>query len=362
MEQNKSTFQIMQYPDYIFLLSSFAHIRVLMEEAGVGISGGIVLYIPNPNAVESVIHDLKECGGVIDKIRGSQLPSAFNYKAVVVRCQGNYKQDSVLEFLAGTEYLPVYLVSGILPEWLSDYDNIILVDDELDTDFELRLDSLNGFKEFSNSRGDFIIEILNSIKSSEKFEIFDESRLYQAFYCVGILYNHYLHVVGKALQLPSNYFDELDNTIRDAIEFDDFDLEVVSAVYKALLRYLDSETNILIGDIDDIQGELINAVAEENAILYDNSFYYMPDALFCQAMDEELEADVSCRLLKSLLFQEGVLSCNNTRSNYSIKKLLTSAYGESLRLRFLKFSREKLEEGQQLSLVERRQTYVSGKM
>lgn len=289
MEQNQNTLQIMQYPDYIFLLSAYSHIRVLMEDAGASISGGIVLYIPNSNTVESVIHDLNQCGGIIGKIRGSQLPSTFNHKAVVIRCQGNYKPESVFEFLACTEYLPVYLVSGILPDWLRDYANIILVDDELDTDSELRLDSLKGFMEFSNSHGDFIIELLNSIKRSEKFEIFEESRLYQAFYCVGVLYNHYLHVVGKALQLPSNYFDELDNTIRDAIEFDDFDLEVVSAVYKALLQYLDVETDILIGDIDNIQGELIKAVADENAILYDDKFYYTPDALFCQAMEEELQ-------------------------------------------------------------------------
>lgn len=362
MEQNQNTLQIMQYPDYIFLLSAYSHIRVLMEDTGAGINGGIVLYIPNSNTVESVIHDLKQCGGIISKIRGSQLPSAFNYRAALVRCQGNHKPESVFEFLASGEYLPVYLVSGILPRWLSDYANIILVDDELDTDSELRLDSLKGFMEFSHSHANFIIESLNSIKSADKYKIFEESKLYQAFYCVGILYNHYLHIAGKALQLPSNYFDELDNTIRDAIEFDDFDLEAVSAVYKALLRYLDAKTDILIGDINNIQGKLINAVVDENAILYDGGFYYMPDALFCQAMEEELEVDVSCRLLKLILFQEKVLVCNNTRGNYSIKKLIISAYGETMRMRFLKFSREKLEEGEQLSLVERRETYVSGKM
>lgn len=77
---------------------------------------------------------------------------------------------------------------------------------------------------------------------------------------------------------------------------------------------------------------------------------------------DEMEADVSCRLLKSILFQEEALVCNNTRGNYTVKKTLTNIYDEKLRGRFLKFSREKLEVGEQLSLVERRNTYVSGKM
>lgn len=363
MEQDKNTLQVMTYPDYIFLLSAYAHIRVLMEDAGVGISGGIVLYIPNSNAVESVIHDIKQCGGIIGKIRGSQLPSSLNYKAVLVRCQGNHNLEIVFEFLACTEYLPLYMVSGILPDWLLDYANIILADEELDTDSGMRLESLNDFMNFSHSHANFIIEFLNSLKKIEKYKnVFVQPKLYQAFYCIGLLYNHYLHVVGKALQLPINYFDELDNTLRDAIEFDDFDLEVMSAVYKALLRYLDAETDILIGNINEIRGELFKAVKYEKAILYDAKYYYIPDELFCQAMEDEMEADVSCRLLKSILFQEEALVCNNTRGNYTVKKTLTNIYDEKLRGRFLKFSREKLEVGEQLSLVERRNTYVSGKM
>ena len=365
MGENQTTNEIIQYVDREFLLSAYAHNRVIMEDAGFGINGGVVLFIPNPNKVEAVIHDFEQCGGVRGQIRGSKIPSASNYTLLLITCQPHYKPDLILEFLTRTDYTPVFVVCGMMPEWLNEYPNILLLEvEEIDTDYvNKRVECLNDFFEFSHSHARDLIKIMNSIRDSEQFrDISDEISLYKSLYCIGVIYNYYIHMKYKGLQVPSDYYDCLDSTIRDALEFDDIDMETISSVYKALCRYLDTETDILIGSTDKIEGDLIEAVAEKRAILYDEKYYYLTENLFNDAVEEELDFGISQRLLKLILYQEGVLICNNTRSNYSIKKLLTSAYGESLRMRFLKFSREKLEEGQQLSLVERRQTYVSGKM
>lgn len=364
MGENQNTNEIIQYVDCEFLLSAYAHDRVIMEDAGFGINGGVVLFISNPNKVEAVIHNLEQCGGIRGQIHGSKIPSAFNYNMVLITYQPHYKRETILEFLACMDYMPVFVVCGMMPEWLHDYPNILLLEEEDIADYmNKRVEYLNSFFEFSHSHAADIINIVYSIKDAKQFrDISDETALYKSLYCTGVIYNYYIYMKCKGLQVPLDYYDDLDSTIRDALEFDDIDMETVSAVYKALCRYLDTETDILLGSMDKIEGELIGAVAERRAILYDEKYYYLPENLFNDAMEEGLDFIISQHLLKSILYQEGVLICNSTRGNYTIKKTLTNIYDEQLRARFLKFSREKLEEGQQLSLVERRRSDVSGKM
>jgi len=368
MEQDKKINEIANCIDCIFLLTAYGHLRVLMEDAGLGLHKGVIVFVPDPYQTEEIIQSFVLCGAERGQIWGNKLPTGLNYTTKIVQCQPQYRQSAVLEFLAQTEYFPVLIVSQKIPDWLQDYSNILLVE-EIDDQNYVKLDSaksrateLQNFLDFSHRQTQMLWDFLAGVKNTVWYDqISSKRRYYVGLYCVAKAFAYYIVADNTGVELSENYHQLVHETICDASDYDYFEMNMGLIFYKNLIAYLNNNKKIFLESVDEIQGEVIKAVKKEEAILYDHDFYYMPDKIFGE-IATKMDNVISKRHLKLVLLHEQVLVCNNTRSNYSIKKLLTSAYGETLRVRFLKFSREKLEEGQQLSLVERRQTYVSGKM
>lgn len=88
--------------------------------------------------------------------------------------------------------------------------------------------------------------------------------------------------------------------------------------------------------------------------MFDEEFYYIPEKILRKAC-ESFRDSVSILSVKRALFDSGFLCCNDAKEgNYTVKKLLTNAYGCSFRPRFLKIKKEFFISGGSLGLEERR--------
>ena len=366
MGENKNFIKITNYLDIEFLISAYAHIRVLMEDAGLSIHQGVVLYIPDPVQAETIISDLELCGAVRGLIRGHKLPTAYNHTPVVVLCQATHSRDSILEFLNCSDYFPILVISGRLPKWVYDCNilNILFVEtldaeDNFESSFgKRRAELFSKFLDFSHQYTQTLVNFLSKIEHQSWFEnVSHRKSLYKALFCIGKVCEFHWQITCTGGDLPDNYNDFLDGIICSTLDFEDFEMNMGPTFYQALDQCLHFEKDILVGPLNKIEGPLIKAVQAEEAFLYDDNFYYMPDTVFKKVVGQ-LPFEISSHSVKAILLQERVLVCNNVRGNYSIQKELVTAFGERMRKHFLKISKEQLEMGEELSLIERRKPYV----
>ena len=352
MEKNKRNKQI-----DILLLAVLAHIRFLLKCAGIELPHGIILFSANEHEQCSTIRHLKEFGAVECQLRGNAIPWYPNDKMVIVPFQKYYKEGIMTRFLACEEYLPVIAVSGVLPDYLQAYENIVMLKA---TDFNVDVEGKGLY--------DNIISIIH--KNAKRIqEIVDYSRATDI-----LLQNDSKNMLQSSLEMTAiiieclyhqnNENDEMycskeefqqciEEMCRVSGAFSE-DCDVCSILRTNIYSFVDENDDIRIGGTDQIEGELGRALRDKRAILYDEKFYYISDELLKQASAEILKT-ISYPMLKMMLWKEGVISCNQvSEGNYTIKKLLFTAYGETMRPRFIKIKREMIDMGGELDLTERR--------
>ena len=130
--------------------------------------------------------------------------------------------------------------------------------------------------------------------------------------------------------------------------------EALEPVRKAVYRYLDDHPEVRIGKEDELEGGLLEAIQREEAILWDEAHYFIPETVLRSACAPLLKT-VSFPAIKRELHETGILSCNDgKRMNFTTKKLLTDVYGQSFRARFLKIKREFFQTEVSFGLEEKR--------
>lgn len=366
METNKTAGKIEAVADTILLFSVYAHIRPVLRDSGVCLDTGVVLFVPDYGKKDSLLRSLEQCGAIRKTIYRNKLPTGFNFQMILIEYRPSLKREVIEEFLENDEYLSVLVVPGILPEFLQGRD--IMYFDDIETSMEqgvLRKEIFGQFTDFVHKNVSGVVDIITRFEEVKKSRNIDKKpTLYQVLVCIALVYCYYKALALKKPEVGGDYLNILEGRIETMyreIEKASMGVEVLSTVRKVLLNYVDQGLEILVGDIDQVEGEMFQAVQEDKAILYDQDYYYIPDKLFRQ-ITVPLQQVVSYSALKQALFQEGVLICNSTADNFTIKKLFYSAYGAALRLRFLKLSRSQIDGNGQLGLMERGKLCVSGEM
>lgn len=150
--------------------------------------------------------------------------------------------------------------------------------------------------------------------------------------------------------------DLLRNAIKVAIAKSEkyaMDIEILDAVRRVMNEFLVTHTEIAIGYVEEVENELSIAVSNENAVLFDEEWIYIPNEIAKMAC-QSLQSIISFSCIKEEMRKQGVLYCNATRNtNYTVKKVIVNAYGVSMRLHFLKIKKVYFE-NDDLSFWERR--------
>lgn len=366
MEENQATNEIEAFEDIILLLSAYVHMRPVLKDSGICLNAGIVLLVSDVRKKDAIVQSLEQCGAVREVIYRNQIPTGFNFQMVLVEYKISLKRDTLEAFLENDKYQPVLVVSGILPEFLQGRNLVIFDDVQVEQEqVVLRKKAFKQFTDFVHQNVKSVVDIIarfEEVKKGRRIE--KKTTLYQVLVCVALVYCYYKAVVLKKPEMGGEYLNILEDRIKkmyQEIEKLGVDVEVLPAVQKVLQNYVEQSLDTLIGNIDQVEGEVFQAVQEDKAILYDQDYYYIPDKLFRQ-ITVPLQQVVSYSALKQALFQEGVLICNSTADNFTVKKLFYSVYGATLRLRFLKLSRSQIDGNGQLGLMERGKLCVPGEM
>ena len=356
MEKDYRMGQIAIKADEIFLLSALAHLRVPLQSAGCEIREGVTLYLPNSGDVEKILDMLHKYGAVEEKKRKGENPQYANDKMVVVTYQPYYKEERMRAFLACRNYLPVLVVGGIIPMQLYSFPNIVYVDTQkiIFHSTQEREKMYDNFINYTHTHTPDMMEILKNF--TERYLRNDEeSHLETALLNMANLF--YTYVGDCCCEYDTRKSDFILTKYRIRTMCRTMaDLEggeaVLDLVRRALDTFITRHAEIQGGTLDRIEGKLREAVVKKQAILFDDDFYYIPDGILREAIAEQ-KLGISLPAIKHALQLEGVLVCDGTKNNFTVKKEIVTSYGEVHRDRFLKIKREKYDKDAEISLAER---------
>lgn len=365
MEADKEKIKIKELADEIFIVSLFAHMRILFKEAGEGYDGGAILFIPDKNKEESVIQSFELCGGVRGEIHGSKIPVFPNYKVGLVTYQPFYKEEAIRKYISCDKYFPVMIVCGIVPEKLLFCRNIITLEN-VDDDFERareRATLFNRITEYLHGNGKFVIDNIQSLtKKYKKTE--EEDRLHRVLYFSSIICCSYL--ADNAIEREDGqeilcHMETMNHKMLSAVEIGNDGTSILLMVKRALVKYVDERKDVRFGHIEKAEGDLMTSLDNGKAILYDDNFYYIGESMFRKTI-ESYQQVISYLSVKQELYRAEILSCDGVEGNYTTKATVVNTYGMVRRLRFLKLRKERIDDGGELTLAERGDKNVSGEI
>ena len=335
----------------VMLCLLVSKLNILLQRVGYGLATGIIFCFSGVNAKESFVSLVRKITGVSHELHGSRLPKASNSDNVCISYRNAMTSEGVYKYMTIPDYLPTLAVSGLYPEMLKEYKNIINLEALYISSFmaEELIQELDACVEFIAEN---VSEVCNCMREVRTLDIGDaekcRSPLAIALYATGSVYRRYLLAAEK----ESFSSDELLRII-DEIVIDDLtdDIEVSAPVRRCLYDYVDNH-GIIIGPIDCSEVALWDAVKEKSAILFDDENYYVPESIL-NASTLDLQESISVRTIKEALCSKGILVTDRVDGNYTIRKKVAFGTPYAGRERFLVLKQAYFDSPEAATLRER---------
>ena len=350
---------------FIFLvLSLLAHIRVLIfDELDIRFNG-IILYSMSHQVITRMQHVFERLSGFVEKLRGSKIPEAENFRLIYVLHSKRYQEETIEDFLTTDQYLPVLGVSGIIPKELRQFGEVFCIDsvNEAEVDLGEVRDICDQIIGYIHQNPEYIISCMKEVYTHANLSYDRDEMLKCALLATAIAYNHCCIALGFTSYDIEHYQRIIDSLCKTVCSEDcenedsDVELEIESVVRVCLERHVEKNQQLLMGDVDCVDKDLWEAVRNEQAILYSDDFYYIPNMVLEEATQHlhRGNPELSFLKIKRLMYEIGVLLCNDVHHNYTIKKDVLNPYtGKKERGRFLKVQRSALDAPGRLTLEER---------
>lgn len=341
--------------DEALLLGALAHIRVLLEDAGICVRHGIILYLEDGEKMDSVLRDLEEYGMVACQLQRREKLKYPNYTMAVVPFSRFDVAVKLQDFLECKEFLPSILVCGVLPDFFEGQKNIVLLKSvKTESDDSLCFED---FKDFVHENAifvcDWILKFLTSVrykemKNAPEIRVALEVTAY-------ILANVYRQNHDEQTTLGFLY--RLQKIIANMCQTDicEYHENVSGAVVRCIRRHLDKNQNVKFRELSLMWNEMRGKVEGGEIILYDTEFYYISDGLL-RMLCEGLQESISYLAVKAALYREGTLVNNRAeKQNYTVKLTLCDPHGKAVRIRVIRLKRAVLDGNGGLALMERRE-------
>lgn len=336
----------------ILLLATAAEIFPLLEAEGLGLSKGVVMHIENRQECERFVYLLKNLHIAVRTTICCKKKE--NCYLRVYECGKYDKGEKLHSFLVTDDDIPIILTHGLVPEKLQDSENIIFlrrINLEGIDDLNYLLEDC---KRFVHQNPNLIQRELKFFKKSKFFEGQMERNPLRVFLetSVRVLclylrelgeYEAMIEIIYKYLQ---NILDNNEKMMDNLLE----EYEIEDLIRKSFLQFFSKHEEIILGNVDEVEKELWEAVKKENAVLYDRQWFYIPEKLLKASCEEFLDS-ISFLQIKHDLRERKILMCNETGNmNYTIKKMFTNSFGYSCRVRFLKMRRDFFEKSNSLGI------------
>ena len=258
------------------------------------------------------------------------------------------------DFLAEPTFLPIAICGGLCPEWLKSNHYIFRLNkgDLEGVTTQAFATEIKKFRTYIVENVEEVCRILEqetSIARSEYSGPEELRRIYNFLEAVGAVYAGYwrkTHTEKEVIEFFNVYMQETLKRIAYIPEFAGG--EVLSEMIAALIwDYLSRTTDIVVADIEKIDEEVMLALKDQKALLYDGKFYYFATRLFI-CICEPLLQTASETDLKRRLREENIIYCNS--SDYTVKKTIVNVYGIPERPRFFWVYKDSISSPENLRL------------
>lgn len=345
--------------DILFLICAMSEIRPILQTDGLVPHHGIVMLMEDQTDTDILTDFLFKTGASICKTFNKPSKKIANNEIGIHTYSLYDKEEKTMEFLEMESFLPIVITCGAIPDFLKNGSNIFPV--EKGTLKNLRshqmVKILDSFKAYARGNPHEIQKSLHFFKTSEIFFKHEmQMPLYLPLMAITDTFGDFYrcsHNESETEQMKIRFRNSVIHFCNLSENYKD-DWDILETIKKSILAYVDDSPQILIDEIDKIEGALSEAIESDSAILYDTKYYYFPEKILRRACEPLLQT-LSFPDIKLELKNSGFLYCNSTKTrNFTIKKLLTNAYGHTFRVRFLKIKKDFFISEYSLGLEERR--------
>lgn len=263
--------------------------------------------------------------------------------------------DNILEFLRYEGTFTAVIAYGILPQYLLNLDNLILLRIPVGVKSEIYFSQLESVKLFLRDNPVRMQTCLEEFcttanyighKSDSELHI----RMYLAVSVYKLWYRS-CHTETETEQEINRLLQNLQYVLENSISYGDM-ADIGDAFIRLFLAHTEQQKTVFC-PAEKVEGRPLELMKTDEVIFYDNTYYYVPETLFKKICAPMLKSLGYMAVKKGLLDAE-ILECGKDgQVNYTRKKLLCTAYGIEIRKRFNWLLKNKFLQVGQLAPEER---------
>lgn len=295
-------------------------------------------------------------------LKGDQL-DCKNYCIHIYEFQKYSKAEDVIGFIQDDRHLSIVIIQGCVPEELYDMTPIFSVEVESLTPKQLEKTKydIHAIKNFLRSNPQKMQDMLTAFQTSSEYNAHhSEANIRLVFDLAAQMYRRWFRSCHDEDTTMKRYhkFMGILNNILTVSESYDFCENLNGILYGLLTDYLDTHPEIDICHREKVDGTTSNKIKTSMVILFDTSYYYIPERLF-KALCTPLCKCSGLNAVKNSLYKSGII--NYKHNSFTQKIAFTNSYGGSERHRFILVVKNKVVPFGEPELEERRHTDVSWK-
>ena len=346
-----------QFYDFAFLIGAYAQVRFFIQREHLDFQKGLLIITENHRTSEQIKVLLGEKMGAREIRNCAQVPKIPNNCIGFHMYKYHECEKFILDFMENPKFLPIVISDFILPEYLREYVYCIDGSDFLYSRFyeqKLQNDCVEFFEFVKNN----IPAIFREINRTRNTELFQKAETANNVFssaliiALNILKNFWetKYRESEVNRLYTRYKYIVKSITRKSMEFEE-EYDITDIINKIFDLYL-AENPVLFCNILEVDGNVDKALNMGKAILFDDSFYYITDALL-RDICTQLFQNVSFITIKYQLRAHGIIDCGiNKNNNFTVKKVFVNVYGQVRRERFIKFRKSFFQTNDSLGLEE----------
>ena len=337
--------------EILSLLFLSAQVYPLMQSLGLTPERGVLVLAENTKIQNVLVDDLKRLGSKQLKIKKSKSELRRNYLLYFALFQRYDREPNVLEFLDDDMAMNMLIVSTYLPDYLIERYNgewLVFGEEHVISDGQHQIyDKMSELALYIHENSALVYRELRlfSEEANNRMGCYVGGKLWlmlKAAVLVWCTFFRETHTEEETLYERQRLNELVDYFTELPERFSSFD-EIGETVGTLLMNYVNEQSDIIVGDADNVDSKLAEALQNKRGILEKGDFYYVPEEVLRSAC-KPIENVISFLKVKRSLYDEGHLVCNNVcGGNYTTKLLVTNVYGYTCRPRFIKLTKDLVE-------------------
>lgn len=330
--------QVIEKYAVLQMIEAFGFCRFVFRKFGFDIERGLILVVEDTwQAGEIADAFCSTSAAVLVKWRKMQMVRPLNFQMGIYLYGKSDREEWIQEFLLEKDFLPVVIVAGIVPEALFEKGYIFKLEVTSQDICEFRMmykKMQSNILEYSNA----VFLELKNLKSSriaKKYYTEKYANASQMIVATGVVWKMVIREKNDEETTDAwlkSYCEYLVSKLKSMGDFTG-KYAVQKAVRKCIFDYV-KQYDVQIAKIDEFS-------ITDKTIFADVEYYYFPEFLL-KEICRPLTNTISFLQLKSEMFSDGILVCNDgQKQNYTVKVTCFDAdKNQYTRKRFLKLRKE----------------------